>query len=111
MLAGKKRLIPEDLFVKQWSHCVNAMLAKIFVLDVLKVIHHPASITMNEFSDCYDWAARTIQSVALSAHSIPKPVVKMMLLSLELMQFFFRKWALGSLLNCVVALWIILPLD
>ena len=45
---------------------------------------------MNDFGDCYDQAAHTIQSVTLRAHVIPKPAVKMMLLSLEVMQFFLR---------------------
>ena len=88
--AGKKRLIPENLFVKQGIHCVNVTLAKIFVPDVSKVMHHTASITMNYSGDCYDQAAHAIQSVSLRAHGVPKPAVKMMLLFLETVQFCLR---------------------
>ena len=58
-----------------------------FVPDVSKVMHHPVSITMNDFGDCYDQATHIIQSVALRAHGNSKPVVKVMLLSLDTMQF------------------------
>ena len=42
---------------------------------------------MNDSGDCYDLAAHTIQSVVLRAHRIPKPAVKIILLSLVTMQF------------------------
>ena len=87
-LAGEKRLIPEDFSAEKGSRCANVMLTICFVPDVSKVMHHPASITMNDFGDCYDRAAHTIQSIALRAHGIPKPAVNMMLLSLETMIFF-----------------------
>ena len=66
---------------------MNATLTIIFVSDVSKIMHHPASITMNDFGDCYDQVAHTIRSVALRADKIPKPAVKMMILPPETMQF------------------------
>ena len=83
---GKKNLIPDDLFGKKGRHCIE----KAIVSHVSKVMHHPISITVNDFGDCYDRSARTIQSVALRAHEIPSAAVRMMLTSLKTMQFFLR---------------------
>ena len=53
-------------------------------------MHHPASITMNDFGDCYDKLVHMIQSVALRAHGIPKEAVRNMLTCLQIMQFCIR---------------------
>ena len=72
------------------SDCNDATMTKVFFADVSKVMHHPASITMNDFGDCYDRSAHTIQSVALRAHGIPKEVVRNIINCLQIMQFCVR---------------------
>ena len=88
-LAGEKGCIPDDLFAKKLSDCNDATMTKVFFADVSKVMHHPAR-TMNNFGDCYDRSAHTIQSVALRAHGIPKEAVRNMLTCLQIMQFCVR---------------------
>ena len=83
-LAGEKGCIPDDLFAKKLSDCNDATMTKVFLADVSKVMHHPASITMNDFGDCYDRSAHTIQSFALRAHGISKEAVRNMLTSLQI---------------------------
>ena len=89
-LAGEKGCIPDDLFAKQLSNCNDATMTKVFSVDVSKVMHHLASITIKGFGDCYDRSAHTIQSVALRAHGIPKEAVRNMFTCLQIMQFCVR---------------------
>ena len=87
-LSGKKGCIPDDLFAKKDSDCNKPTMMKVFFTYVSKVMHHPVSITMNDFGDCYDISAHTIQSVALRVNGIPKMAVWNMLICLQTMQFF-----------------------
>ena len=53
-LSGKKECIPDDFFAKKGSDCNGSTMTKVYFTDVSKVMHHPVSITMNDFGDCYD---------------------------------------------------------
>ena len=88
--ADAKGCIPDDLFAKKGESCDSAVMTKVFFSDISRTMHRPASLTMNDFGDCYDRSAHTVQAVALRANGIPKEAVRVMLTCLRLMQFFVR---------------------
>ena len=81
--AGDKGTIPDEAFAKKLSTCTKANMCKRLFADCSKVMHHPASITMNDFGDCYDRCAHTVQAIALRANGIPVLAVKMLLTALQ----------------------------
>ena len=55
-----------------------------------KIIHDPASITSEDFSDCYNRTAHPPLSIALHDFGTPRSAVKVMLKLLQIMQFCLR---------------------
>ena len=89
-LASEKGSILDELFARKGVQCADANLCKTFFAGVSKIMHHPASITSADFSDCYDRTAHPPLSLALQAFRTPKAAVKVMLKSLQIMQFCLR---------------------
>ena len=89
-LAGENNAIPEELFAKKGSHCMDAVMSKTFVADVSKVQHHPCSIGGCDLGDCYDRGAHPPTSIGMQAWRIPINAIKVLLRSLQLMQFCLR---------------------
>ena len=86
-LAGEKGMIPDDLFARKGSDYVDANMCKTLFSDITKVMHHPASITEGDCSDCFDRSAHPPQAVALQAYGVLPQAVRVMLRLLQLMQF------------------------
>ena len=76
-LSGRKGRIPipDNLSAKKVSDCNGTTMTKVYFTNVSKVVHHPVSITMNDFGYCYNRSTHTIQSVVLRANGIPKMAV------------------------------------
>ena len=87
---AEKGVIPDELFAKKGTQCVDATMTKTFISDTSKVLHHPMAISEMDFSDCYDRAVHNVSSIALQAHGIPRNSSVMMLTALQTMQFFLR---------------------
>jgi hypothetical protein len=87
---ANKCVIPDDLFAKKGTQCLDATMTKTFLGDTSKVMHHPIAISEMDFSDCYDRAAHNVSSIALQAHGIPRNSAAMMLTTLQTMQLFLR---------------------
>ena len=65
-------------------------MCKTFFADISKTMHHPASMTAADFSDCYDRSAHPPQSIALQAFRMPRKAAILMLRALQVMQFCLR---------------------
>ena len=76
-------MIPDELFARKGSRCVDANMCKTLFSDVVKAMHHPASITEGDFSDCYDRSAHPPQAIALRAYGVSPQSVRVMLRSLS----------------------------
>jgi hypothetical protein len=82
--------IPQECFAKKNSHCNHANLTKQFFCNSSRVLHHPASLVVCNFGDCYDRAAHAPTSIALQSWGIPKLAIRVLLTSLQTMQYFLK---------------------
>jgi len=89
-LAGENNAIPEELFAKAGSHCLDYTMSKTFVSDVSKVLHHPASLGTCDLGVCYDQGAHGTSGISLRAWRQPVNAVRIVLNSFETMQFCLR---------------------
>ena len=82
--------IPQECFAKKHSHCNNAVLTKQFFCNSSRCLHHPAGLVECDFGDCYDRAAHPPTSIALQSWGIPKPAVRVLLTSMQTMQYVLK---------------------
>ena len=75
---------------KKYSHCNHAVLTKQFFCDSSRVLHHPAGLGECEFGDCYDQAAHPPTSIALQSWGIPKPAIRVLLNTMQTMQYVLK---------------------
>jgi len=95
--------VPDELFSTAGSQTMDAIMSKTFFGDVSKVLHHPASIGGADLGDCYDCGAHPPTSIGMQAWGVPINAIKVLLTSLEMMQFCLKtgfgeskKWFGGS---------------
>ena len=88
--AGSNAAIPDEIFAKNNSQCMDAIMSKTFVADVSKVLHHPAAIGGTDLADCYDHGAHPPTSLGMQAIGVPLNAIKVLLISLETMEFCLR---------------------
>jgi hypothetical protein len=88
--------IPQECFAKKHSHCNHAVLTKQFFCNSSRSLHHPAGLGECNFGDCYNRAAHPPTSIALQSWGIPMAAIRVLLTSMQTMQYVLR-WALGSL--------------
>jgi hypothetical protein len=82
--------IPQECFAKKNSHCNHAVLTKLFFCDSSRVLHHPAGMVECDFGDCYDRTAHPPTSIALQSWGIPKLVIRVLLTSMQTMQYVLK---------------------
>ena len=85
--AGQNSMIPDELFAKPNSKCTEATMSKTFLGNISKVQHHPAAIEGTDLSDCYDRGAHPPKSLGMQAIGVPVNAIKVLLQSLQMMQF------------------------
>ena len=89
-VAESKGFIPPEHFAKRGSHCNYAMMSKVFFVDTLRILHHPAAVGEEDFGDCYDHAAHPPTSIALQAWGVPRKACQLLFPALMLMRYFLR---------------------
>jgi hypothetical protein len=82
--------IPQECFAKKHSHCNYAVLTKQFFCNSSRVLHHPAGLGECNFRDCYDCAAHPPTSIALQSWGISKTAIRLLLLSMQTMQYVLK---------------------
>jgi hypothetical protein len=82
--------IPQECFAKKNSHCNYAVLIKQFFGDSLRVRHHLVGLGECDFGNCYDRAAHPPTSIALHSWEIPVTAIRVLLTSMQVMQYFLR---------------------
>ncbi len=82
--------MPQNCFVKKNSHCNHPVLTKQFFCNSSQVLHHPASLVECDFGDCYDRAAHAPTSIALQSWGIPKSAIRVLLTSMQTMQYILK---------------------
>ncbi len=82
--------IPQLCFAKKNSHCNYAVLRKQFFCNSSRTWHHPVGLGECDFSDCYDQAAHPPTSIALPRWQIPVMVIRVLLTSMQVMQYFLK---------------------
>ena len=82
--------IPQECFAKKYSHCDHAVLTKQFFCNSSRVLHHPAGLGECDFGDCYDRAAHPPTSIALQSWGIPKPAIRVLLSTMQTMQYVLK---------------------
>jgi hypothetical protein len=88
--AVKEGSIPQECFAKKHSHCNYAMLTKQFFCDSSHVLHYPVRMGECDLGDCYDQAAHIPTSIALQAWGIPQLVIRVLLSSIQTMQYVLK---------------------
>ena len=88
--AVREGAIPQECFAKKNSHCNHAVLTKQFFCDSSRCLHHLAGLVECDFGDCYDRAAHPPTSIALQSWGIPKPAIRVLLNSMQTMQYFLK---------------------
>jgi hypothetical protein len=89
-LAQDRGQIPLECFAKKGSNCVNAVMTKVMMCGKSRIHHHPTCIRGNDFGDCYDRIAHPPASMDLQSWGIPKESVLLILMAMQMMQFFLR---------------------
>jgi hypothetical protein len=79
--------IPQEVFAKKHSHCNHAILTKQLFYNSSRTLHHPAGLGECNFGDCYAHAAHTPTSITIQSWSIPKSAIRVLLSSLQTMQY------------------------
>lgn len=82
--------IPQECYAKKNSHCNYAVLTKQFFCDSSRVLHHPTGLGECDFGDCYDRAAHPPTSIALQSWGIPKPAIRVLLNTMQTMQYVLK---------------------
>ncbi len=82
--------ILQECFAKKHSHCNHAVLTKQFFCDSSWLLHHPAGLGECDFGDCYDCTAHPPTSIALQSWGIPKTVIRLLLSSMQKMQYLLK---------------------
>ncbi len=82
--------IPQECFTKKYSHCNHAVLTKQFFCDSSRCLHHPAGLGECDSGDCYNWAAHPPTSIALQSRGIPKSAIRVLLATMQTMQYVFK---------------------
>jgi hypothetical protein len=85
--ASKHDAIPEEMFAKKGSQCTDAIMCKKVFADISKVQHHPTGIGGTDLGDCSDSRDHPPTSLGMQAVEIPINAIKVLLVSLEVMQF------------------------
>ena len=85
--AKNNDLVPDNLFLTAGSQMMDAIMSKTFFSNISKVQHHPASIEGCNLRDCYDRGAHPPTSIAMQAWGVPINAIKVLLTSLEMIQF------------------------
>jgi hypothetical protein len=82
--------IPQEVFAKKHSHCNHAFLTKQFFCDSSHTLHHPAGLGECNFGDFHDHVAHPPTTIALQSWGIPKCTIKVLLSSMQTMQYILR---------------------
>jgi hypothetical protein len=82
--------ISQECFAKKNSYCNHAVLTKLFFCDSSQVLHHPAGMVECDFGDCYDHTAHPPTSIALQSWGIPKLTIRVLLTSMQTMQYVLK---------------------
>jgi len=88
--AGTRGFVPGESFAKTGSSCEKAVLTKIFIVDESRVRHYPMCIGENDFGDCYDRVSHLPAAMALRGWGVPKEAVKVLLQTMQRMQYYLR---------------------
>ncbi len=82
--------IPREVFVKKHSHCNHVVLTKQFFCSSSRTLHHLAGLEECNFGDCYDCTAHFLTSIALWSWVIPKSAIRVLLSSMQTMQYILK---------------------
>ncbi len=82
--------ITEGSFAKKNSYCNYAVLTKQFFCNSSRTQHHPVGLGECDFDDCYDHAAHPPTSIALRSWGIPVMAIRVLLTSMQVMQYFLK---------------------
>ena len=80
--AGSNASIPDEIFAKKNSQCMDTIMSKTFVADISKVLHHPAAIGGTYLADCYDRGTYPPTSLGMQDIDVPLNVIRVLLISL-----------------------------
>ena len=83
-------LISQECFAKKHSHCNHAVLTKQFFCNSSRSLYHPEGLGECDFGDCYDRAAHPPTSIALQSWGIPMAVIRVLLTSMQTMQYVLK---------------------
>jgi hypothetical protein len=76
--------------LQKHSNCNHAVLTKQFFCDSSRSLHHPAGLGECDFGDCYDRATHPPTSIALQSWEIPLPAIRVLLSSMQTMQYVLK---------------------
>ena len=83
--------LPDKVYAKKGSHYDDATMSKLFFFcDLSRIIKYPAAITEVDLVECYERMVHPPTSIVIQSWGVPKSACKVVLTTLQLMQFCLR---------------------
>lgn len=86
----KHDLIPPDQFAKSRSSCEEATLVKNTACDLSRIMHSSFIVGGADLDQCFDRSNAPIAGLSARAHKISKSSTRLMLTTMQHMQYFLR---------------------
>ena len=88
--AREQDLIPPELFATAGRSAIDATMAKIMFTDVCRTQHRNHAVASVDLGQCYDSVNHAFCSIALQAFGVPMKAITLMLLTLQMMNFWLK---------------------
>lgn len=88
--ARENDLVPPELFTTTGQSAPNATMAKVMFTDLCRTYHRNHAVASVDIGQCYNVVAHRFFSLALHAFRVPMKAIKLMLLTLQTMNFWLR---------------------
>lgn len=85
-----KKLVPSEQFQKSQSNCQEASLVKNLSTDNSRILHNSFAIVSADLDQCFDRSNGAIAGLAARAHGVSEKSTKLMLNTMQLMQYFVK---------------------
>ena len=86
----KHGIIPPEQFCKSKSNCEEASLVKNLINDHARILHNTLGETSADLDQCFDRSNAPISGIAVRAHGISLASTRLMLSTMQLMQYFIK---------------------
>lgn len=86
----KHNIIPPEQFARSKTTCEEASLVKNLISDNARILHNSLAITSADLDQCFDRANGPITGVAAQAHGVSLASTRLMLNTMQLMQYFIK---------------------